>query len=357
MKRICILSSILFIITTSINAQINRTLETKVADILMQLPTDNQISSDKISSEIIDLGEVGILKFCEKLKPLGTGDDTQARFAINSLATYQGSLENPIKENIVEKSLVKAIESSIDVEVRTFLIRRLAFCGSDFSAEFLSKNLKDDNPLFKPSLATMSYIGSDKSLNLILQSLDTVNKINKVEVVSVLSSHRYKPATKAIEKLYNTENKQFKSIYLMALAEIANASSKSFIKSTVIKSKYKLDKSKSIFAYIKYGNRLLEDKNTLSTEIAEDIIANCKEDSEIEFRFAALRMLYANSNYPIDLLIKESKVDNELYQKEIFKIASNSLSDKNISSWINEYQNANVNYKKYIIRLLGSIKD
>ncbi|MCK5907580.1 MAG: hypothetical protein KAG37_08305, partial [Flavobacteriales bacterium] len=62
MKRLhIIISSIFVLFTMSINAQINRTLETKVADILMQLPTDNQISSDKISSEIIDLGEVGIL--------------------------------------------------------------------------------------------------------------------------------------------------------------------------------------------------------------------------------------------------------------------------------------------------------
>ena len=358
MKRLhIIISSIFVLFTMSINAQINRTLETKVADILMQLPTDDLNYSNKISSEIISLGEVGILKFCEKLKPLGTGDDTQVRFAINSLATYQGSLNNPIKENIVEKSLVKAIESSKDVEVKAFLIRRLALCGSDFSATFLSKNLKDDNPLFKPSLATMSSIGSEKSLSFVLESLDKVNQKNKIEIVSVLSSHRYKPATKQLEKLYKTEPEFFKTWYLMALAEIANKKSNRIIKSAVKKSNYKLDESKSIIAYIRYGNRLSEENKKLSTKIAKDILKHCKEDTELDLRLAALRILYSDANYSLDILIKESTKDDEQYQKEVFKIASNSLSDKNISIWIDEYQRANDYYKTHIVRLLGSIKD
>ena len=50
-------------------SQINRTLETKVADILAQLPTQNFEHSNKLMQDILDLDINGILQLTDMLVP------------------------------------------------------------------------------------------------------------------------------------------------------------------------------------------------------------------------------------------------------------------------------------------------
>ena len=47
-------------------AQVNSTLETKVVDILTQLPTEDLQHSDRLMREVIALGETGILEFTSR---------------------------------------------------------------------------------------------------------------------------------------------------------------------------------------------------------------------------------------------------------------------------------------------------
>ena len=113
MKRTTIIAiSTLLLALSTINpaiGQINRTLETKVVDILAQLPTKDYTYSNKIMEEIIGLETAGILRLCDMLVPLGTGDDTKVRFAIQSLAVYSGGKKSTIENNLVENTLLKAI--------------------------------------------------------------------------------------------------------------------------------------------------------------------------------------------------------------------------------------------------------
>jgi len=160
----------LFIGTLTISAQDNRTLDTKVADILMQLPTEDLGHSDRLMQEIIGLGEDGILKFTEKLVPLGTGDDTKARYAIQSVAIYSGGQQSKIQNSHVESALLKALESSSNKEVNTFLIDRLIYVGTDVSVPVLSKYLSNSD-LFKPALAALTAIGTTDAAMAILKLL------------------------------------------------------------------------------------------------------------------------------------------------------------------------------------------
>src|SRR5690606_38065495 len=115
---------LLFISAVTTNAQDNRTLDTKVADIMAQLPTDDLEHSDRLTQEMIALGGNGILKFTDMLVPLGTGNDTKARYAIQSAAIYSGRSESKIRNGAVENALLMALDKASDKEVKTFLIDR-----------------------------------------------------------------------------------------------------------------------------------------------------------------------------------------------------------------------------------------
>ncbi len=79
---------LLTVFSTGSFAQDNRTLETKVADILAQMPTKDLVHRDRVINELIALGSEGFQKVTNLLVPPGTGDDTAVRFAVNSAARY-----------------------------------------------------------------------------------------------------------------------------------------------------------------------------------------------------------------------------------------------------------------------------
>ncbi len=147
------------------SAQINRTLKTKVIDILAQMPAENNNHLNAILDEAIALDVEGILLFTENLKPLGTGDDTQARYLLNSLAVYSAADKD--KAELVEQALLKAIDKAKDDEVKTFLIRRLQFCAGNKSIAHLSGLLTHNN-LYKPALATLTSIGTKEAGQAVL---------------------------------------------------------------------------------------------------------------------------------------------------------------------------------------------
>ena len=83
------IACITFLLVSSVSyAQDKRTTETKVADLLAQFPANDSKYTDKLMGDMIALGETGIKQICDQIIPAGTGDDTRARFAVESLSRF-----------------------------------------------------------------------------------------------------------------------------------------------------------------------------------------------------------------------------------------------------------------------------
>jgi len=87
-------------------AQDNRRLETKVADVLAQFPAQNADHTAKLMAEMLETGAPGIAKFCDLIVPPGTGNDTQARMALESLAQYAGAPNRESDRKVVESAIL-----------------------------------------------------------------------------------------------------------------------------------------------------------------------------------------------------------------------------------------------------------
>jgi hypothetical protein len=87
-KNLLFISFSFFMIFQSVFPQDNRTTETKVADLLARLPSNDHQYVDKIMVDILLLGESGLKQICDQVVPAGTGDDTRPRFAIESLSGF-----------------------------------------------------------------------------------------------------------------------------------------------------------------------------------------------------------------------------------------------------------------------------
>ena len=87
-KRILLIASIFLFVLSPSYSQDKRTIETKIADLLAQLPVNDNQSADKLMNDMLLLGEDGLKLICSRIIPSGTGDDTSVRFAVESLSRY-----------------------------------------------------------------------------------------------------------------------------------------------------------------------------------------------------------------------------------------------------------------------------
>jgi len=354
-KTIILISAFLLIVFTAQNsqAQINRTLETKIADILAQLPTNDLEHSNKLMEEIISLQTEGILQFCNLLVPAGTGDDTQVRYAIQSLAVYSGGKGNTIEKSAVEDALLKSLEKYSDQEIKTFLIERLQFCGTNASVIQLSKYLSDKK-LYAPALATLTVIGTPEAVKTIFSAIKNADINMQPAFIDALGALKYKPAADLLQQFANQDSNLIKRKSLMALAEITEPSSNNTLKNAATKVNYRLDDTHATNAYIHYANRLSEngDKD-LSTTIGKLYLKNCTAEEQLHFRAAAIDLLRKNEGATfINTLIKESKHQNPVYTAAVLEAASQNMTSSEVSKWVKTYKKASDETKVQIIRIL-----
>ena len=106
-------------------SQDRRTLDTKVADLLAQMPTKDLNHLNNAMDELYRIGPEGFQKLTEMLVPPGTGDDTAVRFALNSFARYASQFGKTGERAFAEAYLLKALKAENNTEVSTFLMNQL----------------------------------------------------------------------------------------------------------------------------------------------------------------------------------------------------------------------------------------
>lgn len=64
----------------------NRTLATRVADVLAQFPADNAAKLDKNMNELAEMGKPGIVQIASMLTPPGKGDNSKIQYALGGFS-------------------------------------------------------------------------------------------------------------------------------------------------------------------------------------------------------------------------------------------------------------------------------
>ena len=333
--RIVRLFLMAFVLTASIQGQENRTLETKVADILAQYPAKSNQHADQLSQKIIDLGAVGIAQFTEMLLPQGKGNDVQVRYALESLAQYCAAPEHNTGRNLVENTLLKAIENAGDPEVKIFLIQRLNYCATDASTQFIG-DLLSDTKLYSPVIGVLTSIGTEKAGAVLLNGLQS-KKNTQDEIIKALGTIKYNKALPVLTELAVSSNKSIQKEALYALAKIAAPTSKAVLSEAAKKVEFKMTDNDATISYIEYARNLgLNGNKSSSKEICNDLIKNATSENQLHIRSAAYSILRDNfGNEITGALLKEAKnTSNRSYRKAIFNEANRGMTSKEVASWL-----------------------
>lgn len=139
-------------------AQDKRTIETKVADLLAQLPANDLKYTEKLMGDMISLGEQGIKLICNQVVPIGSGDDTRPRFAVESLSRFLSGKGKEPEKLMWEKICINYATGQNDNGVKDFFMKQLQIIGGDATVEALKPYL-NNKEICHPALAALVASG------------------------------------------------------------------------------------------------------------------------------------------------------------------------------------------------------
>jgi len=349
-SRILIVFLALFLTMPSF-AQDNRRIETKVADVLAQFPAQNGEHSAKLMLQIIETGAPGIAKFCDMIVPPGTGNDTQARFALESLAQYAGAQNRESERKLVESSILAALQKAADKEVKAFFIRRLQYCGRAETVAAMEKYLNTTD-LYEPALAALFSNGSADAGKAILKNAQDKKDQQLTSMVKVLGQLKYQPAESFLIDLTKTAKVALLKHVYASLANIGGKASFPTFEAAAKAAKYQYDYAETMIANLQYANRLAEQGETkLSSQIGATVMKNCKADNQLVYRSAALAIPGFGSNA---LFLKEIQNNNKAYRNAVLTNASKQLGSATVASWIAAMKKAPAETQAEIIHFLAN---
>ena len=215
---------LLTVLFTGSFAQDRRTLDTKVADILAQMPAKDLVHLERIMGEITDLGPEGFQKIAGQLVPPGTGDDTAVRFAINSYSRYASSFGREKERSFAENQLLAALKVQPDKDVKTFLMNELNLVAGDKTIEELKAYLNDEY-LVEPAAQTLLSVAGKPAAHAFMEALPGAPEKCKPTLIKALGELKCIGAVGQISPFAADKNPALKKTALEALAQIGDAGS------------------------------------------------------------------------------------------------------------------------------------
>ncbi|PIF06064.1 MAG: hypothetical protein CSA36_03440, partial [Draconibacterium sp.] len=249
---------ILALLSTQLLAQDKRTIDTKVADLLAQMPTKDLQYRDRLMREMIQLGPDVFQKIAGQLFAPGTGDDTAPRYAINSLARYASEFGKEAERDFVERNILEAIEHQQNEDVKAFLIHQLNFVAGNQSVAVLRKYLVN-NRLSEPATQVLLQLGGPQVALELNEALAASDGKVKVTLVRALGELKCKKAVPQITSLLKSSDPVMQKAALAALANIGDPISYKILYNAAAKKGFAYDASNAAEAFLNYTARLAEE--------------------------------------------------------------------------------------------------
>ncbi|MFV0589757.1 MAG: DUF1080 domain-containing protein [Draconibacterium sp.] len=355
-KNIIQLICILVLAAVSGNgfAQDRRTMDTKVADILAQMPTQNLTHRDKAMNEIFQLGNEGFQMLAQELTPPGVDDDTAVRFALNSFARYASQFGKNEERAFAENNLLKALAAQKDTEVKTFLINQLNLIGGTKSTEVLKTYLSDD-ALVEPATQAILAINSEGAAKLFADALPGAGEKAKLTLVRALGELQYKAAVSPITALAATDDLTLRKTALTALAQIGDPTSYNTLLKAAQQVKFAYEMSDATNAFLLYTDRLGQENELTLFDKACKAVFKANTSPELLHNYSKALFLYAKyQGYEATpLLLKAVDNSDKAFRYSALNIAENTGGIADTRKWIAKAESANPEVKAEIISMLG----
>jgi HEAT repeat protein len=335
-------------------AQDNRTLDTKVADVLAQMPTKNFTHRNKAMDEFVSLGQEGFQKMAAQLTPPGVGDDTAVRFAINSLARYASRFGKCEAKAFAEENILIALKAQTDTEVKTFLLNQLNLVGSEKCIPKVAAYLTNTE-LCEPATQTLVALRIKKVAKNIMGALPSVKGKNRATLVRALGVLRCQHAVDKITPFVNDDEQYMQKTALAALANIGVPSSYKTLLKTAQAVDFKYDATNAAEAFLNYTNRLGEQNEIVLMEKACKEILKANKSTELLHNYSTGLAIYTKylGYKATPLLLDAVNNSNKPFRYSVLNLAEKIGGVADTRQWIAKADDVNTEVKADIISMLG----
>jgi HEAT repeat protein len=335
-------------------AQDNRTTDTKVADVLAQMPTKDLNHCDKVMKQIRELGPEGFSKLAAQLTAPGVGDDTAVRFAINSFARYASQFGQCEAKAFAEDNLLKALQLQSDAEVKTFILNQLNLVGGDKTIDAVKMYLNDEQ-LVEPATQTILMTGSPTSAALFLEALPNAGVNAQMTLVRALGELKCKKAVPQITPLVTSKSASMQITALTALANIASPESYKVLLKAASAINFKYEGTNATESIINYTNRLGEQNELELMKKACKAIFKANMSPELLHNYSAALSIYAKylGYEATPLLLEAVDNTNKAFRYSVLNTAEKLGGIADTRLWISKAESASPEIKADIVSMLG----
>jgi HEAT repeat protein len=324
--------------------------EAEINELLKSVPAENSTEEGRINAEFMKLGVEGVTELCDMLKRPGDGDDRQVRYALHGLAMYTSAEGREAERKVYSTGIIEGLKAVEDKEVKAFLISQLQFAGKDEAVDALAGYLADER-LCSPSAQALVSIGSKRAAEALTKGLVKSEGLNQVAIIKSLGELGWKPASKAIGKLADSEDRDTRQTAWWAIANIGDKSAEKIL-SKAMKKAEGYEKAVATSNYLLFVERLAEaGKKRQCAKICRKLI---KESEENNVQCAALSILVeATGEDAGDELLAAMEGENEYLQATAVQLGEKLGGAKMTVKWIKKMKNVSAEARVKIVEMLG----
>ena len=356
--KIFLLSFFLFLISLASFPQDQRTTETKVADLLARLPSNDQKLTDRLMADMLNLGEDGIKQICDQVIPTGTGDDTRARFAIESLSRF---LSGNNKENgraMWEKTCISYATGQKDFGVKDFFMKQLQQFGGDPSAEAMKIYLSSKE-ISGPALAVITAVGGKTAETILAGSLMNEDLPCAAAVMNTLALMKSQSAVNEYIKWASVADINIKSSAYNALAQSGSQLAYPVLLKAAKEVSYMWEVTGATASLLNFA-RVIGQNGDIKTmdKICRLIISKCDDNITIQNKTVALDIYVRFHGFnAMDNLIKAAAHSNSKYRNAAMRMSLSIPEKEVVKKWIEYFPKAIPDARPELINMLGNRAD
>ena len=339
---------------TTVEAQDRRTLDTKVADLLAQMPVKNLDHLDNAMHEFYQMGSEGFQKLARQLTPAGTGDDTAVRFVLNSFSRYASQFGKENEKAFAENNLLNELKKQQDDEVRTFLMNQLNLVGGEKTIDALSSYLANE-PLVEPAAQTMLACGEHLASAKFLEALPNAPQNAQITLVRALGQMHCKKAVPKITAFTSSESTAMRKTALAALAKIGSPDSYKTLLNAANSVDFKYEASNAAESFIEYTNRLGANNEIDEMKKACKAIFKANSSRGLLHNYSSALNIYSKYlGYEATPLLLDA-VDNpdKAFRYSVLNIAEKTGGIADTRKWVKKAETSSPDVKADIISMLG----
>jgi HEAT repeat protein len=333
-----------------------RTVNTRIADLLAQMPALDAKQLKANMQDIAQMGEAGYVTLISGLTAPGKGNNALLEYAIGGFSAYVSQTGQEEWRKMSVNAYCKALAKLSDPQNKSFLISQLELVGKDDAVACLSGFLTD-NILADPAARALVKINSATAKAALLSALTKANGTAKLSVVAALGDSHTKAAANAIAA-FITGDVDLAKMSLYALAHIADPASEGALAAAAEKASFKYDNTNAVAAYLIYAEQLMKNGDkVLANSIAKKILAKAIADDQVHVRTAALKLVASFSKSQSDEYLLGAMEDKNFeYRAAALKFALPNLTPESAVLWLNKAAKADPATQVAIVNMLGESK-